>query len=289
MKVELVQAEAVTPLLVRSLKRKRSSDSSSVGSETSNVSSKGCREFKSIQVFSKYIMRDEVTGECEASKILSQECYEDWVRSRRKLPQKPPEAFRRALTAHVRGVDGRKPFPEDVEQSLLRELRKKRVWQCFRNVERCGSIGVQGFPALGFHEQKAEDEKHARLVSTFKKYSNVKVEDSLERSVKYPANTAPFITRDILDEVFSNGNLDFLEAPVMKRQKSGMEFGGVHLINRRRRESWTEKIKSANTRRRSIFNFESRRSSLFIDPVLRYESFSFDADHFIRSLFEHEY
>merc|ERR1712110_648226 len=228
----------------------------------------------------------------DASKILSKECYDQWVRSRKKVPMRPPEAFRRALTAHVRGVDGRKPFPEDVEQSLLKELRKKTVWQCFRNDENCGLIGVQGFPALGFHEQLAVKFNHARLVSVCQKYSKVKVEGSLERSVNYPSNTDPFITRDILDEVFSNGHLGFYEAPVMKRQKSGMEIGGVHLINRKRRESWTEKIKSANTRRLSMFNFEPRRSSLLkfeTDPVLRYESFNFDADHFIRSLFENEY
>lgn len=116
------------------------------------------QELSSYKVFQKFIFYErDVNGEqkCAAGKILSKECYDLWLQSRRKPPKKPMEAFRRALTAHCRGVDGRRPFPEDVEISLLKELRKKKRWECFKDCdESVGLIGVQGFPSKGFHEKK---------------------------------------------------------------------------------------------------------------------------------------
>lgn len=127
-----------------------------------------CREVSSYKIFNRFVKVDESTGEIDASQILSPACYDAWVKSRRKKPKKPQEAFRRALTAHCRGVDGRKPFTEGVERSLLVELRRKKPWACFENCKGCGSIGVQGFPSQGYHEKEAQ-EKSQRMQKLQKK------------------------------------------------------------------------------------------------------------------------
>jgi len=108
------------------------------------------RELSSYSVFSMFIKYDEHSN-CDATGIVSKECYEKWIASRRKLPKFPEKAFRRALTAHLRGVDGRRPFEPQVEASLLGELRKKKVWNCFEGIKNC-KIGVHGFPSSGYHE-----------------------------------------------------------------------------------------------------------------------------------------
>ena len=69
----------------------------------------------------------------------------------------PGEAFRRALTAHCRGIDQRRPFPKDIEASLLLELHKKRRWPCFNdNPGVLGQIGILGFLSKGFHESRGK-------------------------------------------------------------------------------------------------------------------------------------
>mmetsp|Transcript_16716 Transcript_16716/g.20626 ORF Transcript_16716/g.20626 Transcript_16716/m.20626 type:complete len:255 (-) Transcript_16716:476-1240(-) len=109
--------------------------------------------YKVFKLFTKY----DKDNNCDASGIVSKECFQKWKESRKKAPKSAHEAFRRALTAHIRGVDGRRPFPEEVEASILAEVRKKKVWKCF---EGSGCyIGVQGFPSLGFHESKSSGAK----------------------------------------------------------------------------------------------------------------------------------
>lgn len=105
--------------------------------------------FKVFKLFTKY----DKSKNCDASGIVSKACFQKWKESRKKAPKNPQEAFRRALTAHIRGVDGRRPFAPEVEENLLIEVRKKKVWDCFEGCEGC-FIGVQGFPSLGFHEAK---------------------------------------------------------------------------------------------------------------------------------------
>lgn len=116
------------------------------------------KEASSYKIFMSFVkMKD---GIVDASGILSEACYKEWIESRRKHPLKPQEAYRRALTAHCRGVDGRRPFPETVEKSLLIELRKKQRWKCFDNCTHSyGQIGIQGFPSLGHHEKLNKSKK----------------------------------------------------------------------------------------------------------------------------------
>mmetsp|Transcript_9918 Transcript_9918/g.11349 ORF Transcript_9918/g.11349 Transcript_9918/m.11349 type:complete len:252 (+) Transcript_9918:160-915(+) len=123
------------------------------------------KEISSFKVFKLFIKYDKENN-CDASGIVSKECFQKWKESRKKAPKNAQEAFRRALTAHIRGVDGRRPFPEEVESSLLVEVRKKKVWNCFEGCEGC-FIGVQGFPSLGFHESKRNAVKVASARTSF--------------------------------------------------------------------------------------------------------------------------
>lgn len=97
----------------------------------------------------------------DTSQILSRACYDAWIKTRRNVLKKPEESFRRALTAHVTGADRRRPFPENVEKSLLTELRKQQTWACFAGRQstdgRDCKIGEQGFRTMGYHEKKAYD------------------------------------------------------------------------------------------------------------------------------------
>lgn len=59
------------------------------------------------------------------------------------------------------------------EQGMLLELRKKQVWGCFKDTSL--RIGINGFRALGFHENKAKSkqenveipEKKSSFLSSF--------------------------------------------------------------------------------------------------------------------------
>jgi len=103
----------------------------------------------------------------DTSQILSSECYEAWIATRRGSLKKPEESFRRALTAHVTGADRRRPFPPHVEASLLIELRKQKTWPCFegrmsQNENKPIKIGEQGFRTHGYHERKASEAKDSQ-------------------------------------------------------------------------------------------------------------------------------
>jgi hypothetical protein len=107
----------------------------------------------------------------DTSEILGRECYEAWINTRRAGLKKPEESFRRALTAHVTGADRRRPFPPDVEKSLLVELRRQQTWPCFEgragaSDDRAIKIGEQGFRTMGYHEKNAYDLAEAQAAAT---------------------------------------------------------------------------------------------------------------------------
>lgn len=96
------------------------------------------------------------------SNILSKDCFEAWLATRSSKVKHPEQSFQRTLTAHLRGADGRRPFPEKVEEELLRILRsagisnngaKANPWnKCFG--DNVYNVGARGFSNLGFHEKK---------------------------------------------------------------------------------------------------------------------------------------
>ena len=67
----------------------------------------------SIRIFRKFIEQKVLeNGEIvyDASKVISPECYDMWMKTRRTLSNSPEKSFQRALSSHVCGVDGRHPF-----------------------------------------------------------------------------------------------------------------------------------------------------------------------------------
>eukprot|EP00924_Labyrinthula_sp_SR-Ha-C_P013915 augustus_masked-scaffold_5-processed-gene-17.8-mRNA-1 protein AED:1.00 eAED:1.00 QI:0/-1/0/0/-1/1/1/0/462 len=106
----------------------------------------------SFDVFMRFVdvqganQQQEVTGE----RIFSRECFDAWVSSRTNPPKRPQESFRKAITAHLRGRDRRKPFPEAVEKSLLKIIRVRKVWPAFQGTKHL--VGINGFQGLGYWE-----------------------------------------------------------------------------------------------------------------------------------------
>jgi hypothetical protein len=105
-----------------------------------------------INVFRNFIHR-EPNGELNVSRILSKECFNQWQASNKSSQsnntiEKTEKRFRRALTNHVTGVDGRIPFEEEEEAALLCLLRKTKPWPCLTH------SGRLGFRGKGYHERK---------------------------------------------------------------------------------------------------------------------------------------
>ena len=67
----------------------------------------------SLRVFRKFITKQTLPNgesELDASQVVSRECFELWLKTRKTPPPCPEKAFQRALSAHIGGVDGRSPF-----------------------------------------------------------------------------------------------------------------------------------------------------------------------------------
>lgn len=118
-----------------------------------------------------------VTEENDASGILSEVCFSKWVSTRKSKLKQPEESFRRVLTAHVCGLIGRKPFPAVIEASLLRSLRKKQVWPCFKQTK--VTIGIKGFRKAGFHESRRGIFGPNAGYSSLSPTSNIKINPAL--------------------------------------------------------------------------------------------------------------
>eukprot|EP00924_Labyrinthula_sp_SR-Ha-C_P000760 snap_masked-scaffold_7-processed-gene-3.29-mRNA-1 protein AED:0.00 eAED:0.00 QI:345/1/1/1/0.5/0.4/5/269/596 len=88
----------------------------------------------------------------EPSRILSKICFDTWVRTRKNGVRQPERSYKKGLVAHLRGKDGRKPFPPVLEQLILDELRKKQLWPCFQSGSKVSKIGMKTFRHLGYHE-----------------------------------------------------------------------------------------------------------------------------------------
>uniref|UniRef100_A0A7S3PHE1 Uncharacterized protein n=1 Tax=Aplanochytrium stocchinoi TaxID=215587 RepID=A0A7S3PHE1_9STRA len=126
----------------------------------------------SFVVFNEFVTHDKETDKYDATEVLSMECYQRWLQTRQKRPKMPEESFRRAITAHVRGADGRRPFSAEVETAILKELRKKGCWKCF---SRESTIGKLGYKKYGYHEEERMRKEYgcADLV-TKKKHNKTK-------------------------------------------------------------------------------------------------------------------
>jgi len=126
----------------------------STESDTTVSTIKGNRGTKmtSYEIFMKFVQYDEYTGKADAKGIFSKRCFNAWLATRAQAPKRAGESFRRALVSQLTASDGRKPFPPPVEESVLVNLRAKRVWACFKGTNT--TIGIQGFTKHGFHEKQ---------------------------------------------------------------------------------------------------------------------------------------
>ena len=54
----------------------------------------------SITVFLRYVQREE-KGNIDASRVISEACFKEWLTSKREnVPRDPEEAFRKSLVGH---------------------------------------------------------------------------------------------------------------------------------------------------------------------------------------------
>lgn len=106
----------------------------------------------SISIFRSFLQKSPKNGTIQSALgVISKECYELWLKTR-KFPSKSPEkAFQRALSGHVCGVDGRVPFTQEEEVEILKVLRRKKRWECF--IQSKVKFGESGFRSKGFHEK----------------------------------------------------------------------------------------------------------------------------------------
>lgn len=55
--------------------------------------------YGTINLFTRYIIYKQ-DKEIDVSRILSTKCYDEWYKSRKTNPKRPPHAFRKAVTGH---------------------------------------------------------------------------------------------------------------------------------------------------------------------------------------------
>eukprot|EP00924_Labyrinthula_sp_SR-Ha-C_P005194 maker-scaffold_1-snap-gene-24.12-mRNA-1 protein AED:0.00 eAED:0.00 QI:142/1/1/1/1/1/2/447/391 len=132
-----------------------------VGKKRSSQSKTGLTSYK---VFSEFFFVPIPGGDNETEeRILTKDCYLRWLSTRKAKLLHPEGSFRRTVLAHLRGADGRKPFPEVVEISLLKKLRERdssdrllNPWTvCFEDHPAALEQGCRKrFTALGYHEGK---------------------------------------------------------------------------------------------------------------------------------------
>eukprot|EP00924_Labyrinthula_sp_SR-Ha-C_P016389 snap_masked-scaffold_6-processed-gene-1.25-mRNA-1 protein AED:1.00 eAED:1.00 QI:0/0/0/0/1/1/3/0/321 len=145
----------------------------------------------SLEVFSHYIFRDKEDILLEEN-IISTDCFKVWISTRGSTLKHPIASFKRTVCCHLRGADERAPFPEDVENSLLKKCRlkdlsgklidpfslivsgepKKRSYRRFQSF----------FFPYGFHEKKKKKKKECFAIV------NTKILRSMEEIIGLSAN-----------------------------------------------------------------------------------------------------
>ena len=89
------------------------------------------RQEPGIAVFRRFLdvikVGDEIIN-VDASRVVSKECYKQWLKTRIGVKNEPERTFQRALTAHLTGSDGRQVFLPEEEAAILKVVRAKRVW-----------------------------------------------------------------------------------------------------------------------------------------------------------------
>lgn len=149
-------------------------------------------EESTLYLFKKYITRN-FDSSIDPSGIFTLSCYREWLSMKKSLPKKPAEAFRKAITGHVRGDNGLHPFTHEVERAVLRILRQKQVWSCFKGTDI--KIGLRGFQTQGFWERNNKRKREASIDDQEKIFcqgqeqvEDLKQERSLKRVKKFTSS-----------------------------------------------------------------------------------------------------
>lgn len=112
---------------------------------------------RSYGIFMSYVKENPQTGEVDVDGIFSEECFLEWLNTRKKKVKNKYESFRRALMSHLTGQDSRKPFAPEIEEALLRVVRATKVWTCFQNKYddegKPVQVGLYGFRGQGYFEK----------------------------------------------------------------------------------------------------------------------------------------
>ena len=85
----------------------------------------------SIAVFRRFLVLtkiEDVIINVDALRVVSKDCYQQWLKTRIGVTNQPEKTFQRALTAHLTGSDGRQAFLPEEEAAILKVVRVKRTW-----------------------------------------------------------------------------------------------------------------------------------------------------------------
>ncbi len=112
---------------------------------------------RSYSIFVKHFsLGKNKDGELDASGVFSDECFNEWLSTRRCPVKNCNESFRRALLSHLTGQCGRKPFSPLMEKAVLKLVKQNEVWKCFAGKrDRNGkpiNVGAYGFRGMGYWE-----------------------------------------------------------------------------------------------------------------------------------------
>lgn len=116
----------------------------------------------------KYVDESGATR-VDPSGIISRGCFDDWLATRTRVPNRKFETFRKCLCAHLTCSDGGSmPFPENVETPLLKLLRRSgSVWPAFAGLKDEGNkpvcIGIKGLRCVSYHERVAHEQRRAAV------------------------------------------------------------------------------------------------------------------------------
>lgn len=165
-KVEPVNAETVKAHVKpkkRSSSELQQSTFATVPEGTKPKKRRRTRMSTSLNTFLSFVKKFQ-DGTIDCTGIISKPCYEAWLKTRKNVPLRPEETFRKSILSHITCTDGgSQPFPAEVEKALLKLLRRGgEVWPCFRdkkdNKGMLLKIGIKGLRCQGYHETKYKQE-----------------------------------------------------------------------------------------------------------------------------------
>mmetsp|Transcript_30649 Transcript_30649/g.49152 ORF Transcript_30649/g.49152 Transcript_30649/m.49152 type:complete len:220 (-) Transcript_30649:32-691(-) len=125
----------------------------------------------SMEIFQMFITYDAY-GNVDASGVISKECYNAWLQTRKSCLKNPELTFVQSVRGHITGTKegGRNPFSQGAEASILKIIRQKNIWPCFQGTK--AKYGSRGMKITGYHEMQQKNKK----LEQFGKYTNTNIQ-----------------------------------------------------------------------------------------------------------------